>query len=103
MDATPHQPSEDETLGDSEGHPAPLSTGLQVVLVLMALCLLMLVAGIPGLEPVAGNGSRELRRDWAERHAATAALPASAPIEGAPLPASVAPADASVDRDDANR
>ena len=56
------------------------------MLVLAALGLVILIAGVPGLDPVAGNGSESLRKGWAaERQAA--AEPADA--VGATDPASV--------------
>ena len=104
LDAMPepprHTPSRDETLGDQSAHPAPLSTGLQVVLLMMVLVLILLMAGVPGLEPVAGNGTRKLRQGWAERRAAAVTAPAPAAPAAATLPGD---ADGSVDRNDANR
>jgi hypothetical protein len=59
-----------DPMGDSTNDPAPVSTGFQIMLVLAALGLVILIAGVPGLDPVAGNGSEDLRHGWAARRQA---------------------------------
>jgi hypothetical protein len=61
-----------DPLGDSVEDPAPVSVSLQVMLVLLALGIVILIAGVPGLDPVAGNGSEGLRKGWAESRLAAA-------------------------------
>ena len=74
-----------DPLGDSAEDPAPVSSSFQIMLVLAALGLVILIAGVPGLDPVAGNGSDELLKGWAATRLAAAdqdAVP-DAPVDRA--------------------
>jgi hypothetical protein len=66
-----------------------VSAELQFLLIAIAFVLVMLLAGVPGHERKAGDGSSALRHGWAERHAAeVAAQQAGNPTPSdAPLPA----------------
>ena len=58
-----------------------LPAGWPVYVALAALAAVLAVAGIPGRERVAGDGSDRLRHGWAEQQAqaATEVAPADAP------------------------
>jgi hypothetical protein len=60
-----------DPVGDRSSDPQPVSHTLQLALALLAMAVIILLAGVPGLEPVAGDGSERLERGWAtERQAA---------------------------------
>ncbi len=52
--------------------PRPLSTGLQVLFILVALVLVLVLAGVPEPDRVAGDGSDKLRHGWARQRAEAA-------------------------------
>ncbi len=62
-----------EPIGDSSDDPKPVTATLQVVLVMLALLLVIGLAGIPGLQPTAGNGTLEMKQGWAAQHASEVA------------------------------
>ena len=62
-----------------------LPAGWPVYVALAALALVLAVAGVPGRERVAGDGSDKLRRGWAEQRVQDAgAPPARDPAPSAP-------------------
>jgi len=75
------------TLRDEDRRP--VSAELQFLLIAIAFVLVMLLAGVPGHENKAGDGSPALQRGWAERHAAEVAAQqpgGSTPVPDAPAP-----------------
>ena len=56
-----------------------LPAGWPLFVALAALALVLAVAGVPGRERVAGNGSGKLRHGWASQRAAAAQEPQPAP------------------------
>ena len=65
---------EDHSTRHDETESEELSRGFQLVIVLAALALILLIAGIPGTGQVAGNGSEDLRRGWAEQRQAAVGI-----------------------------
>jgi hypothetical protein len=62
-----------------------LPAGWPVYVALAALALVLAVAGVPGRDRVAGDGSEKLRHGWAEQRAQAAdAAPAREPAPSAP-------------------
>ncbi|HTE06847.1 MAG TPA: hypothetical protein VK824_11665 [Planctomycetota bacterium] len=68
---SPHSPGAAGAREPSEREP--VSAELQFLLIAIAFVLVMLLAGVPGHENEAGDGSPSLRRGWAERHTAEVA------------------------------
>jgi hypothetical protein len=72
------------------GEERSLTGELQFLLIACVLVLMLLLAGVPGRLPEAGDGSAALQQGWADRHAASvAAGAAGADIEA--LPGEVTP------------
>lgn len=65
----------------SETAPRSYPAGWALVAIVIALIGLLLLAGIPESQRIAGNGSEKLRHGWARERAAA----------GEPQPAPVAP------------
>ena len=73
------------TAADTAAKPTSLVSIWTLVLIVLALLMLLLMAGVPGEEHRAGDGSDKLRHGWAQRQAeAAAAQPAPPAPSDAP-------------------
>jgi hypothetical protein len=70
---------------DTTAKPKPIVSVWTLALIALAMLMLLLVAGVPGEEHRAGDGSEKLRHGWARKRAEAAAE----------QPAPPAPSDAS--------
>jgi len=81
---------------DAAAKPRPIATGWALALIVLAMVLVVLVAGVPGEDRTAGDGSDKLRHGWAQKRAEAAARAEAeraaeqpAPVEPAAQPAPV--------------
>ena len=85
MPPAANSPSAPREPGSARPDERPaVSAELQFLLIAIAFVLVMLLAGVPGHEKKAGDGSSALQRGWAERHAAEVAAQQSGDAPTAP-------------------
>jgi len=72
-------------------HRRPVTAELQFLLIAIVFVVMMLLAGVPGRENKAGDGSPALQRGWAERHAAEVAAQQAGSADAAPTALPSAP------------
>ncbi len=73
------------------GDHRPVGAELQFLLIAIVFVVMMLLAGVPGREKKAGDGSAALQLGWAERHAAAVAAQQAADAEATPTQALTEP------------